>query len=218
VDPIFRADPSVRVNPVPERGLRQLRKARTRRTITDSAASLFAEHGYEQVSVIDIANRAGVSEQTVYNHFPSKERLVTDVHRHFHEELGRLIRRLALSSVEGIRRTSPERWRGELGYLAAISPTVHRLSLEMADRQAATIAQALGDTTGADSELARLQGIALAGVFQIIISEAGRRTRDGQSQDQIADDLQPSIVAILDSLDHWLRQDRTPRHAETQRR
>jgi hypothetical protein len=53
-------------------------------------------------------------------------------------------------------------------------------------------------------EVAQLQGIALAGVFQIIISEAGRRTLDGQSQDQIADALRPAIEAVLDDLDRWL--------------
>jgi hypothetical protein len=53
-------------------------------------------------------------------------------------------------------------------------------------------------------EVARLRGIALAGVFQIIIAEAGRRTREGQGQDQIADDLRPAIEAVLDDLDAWL--------------
>ena len=53
-------------------------------------------------------------------------------------------------------------------------------------------------------EVARLQGIALAGVFQILTSEAGRRAREGQTQDQIADALRPAVEAILDGLDRWL--------------
>ena len=52
--------------------------------------------------------------------------------------------------------------------------------------------------------VARLQGIALAGVFQIIISEAGRRTREGQSQATIADELYPIVGNLLDELDRWL--------------
>jgi hypothetical protein len=52
-------------------------------------------------------------------------------------------------------------------------------------------------------EVATLQGIALAGVFQIIISEAGRRTREGQSQKKIADELRPIVENILDELDRW---------------
>jgi len=53
-------------------------------------------------------------------------------------------------------------------------------------------------------EIARLQGMALAGVFQIIISEAGQRTREGQSQLQIANELRPIIENVLDELDRWL--------------
>jgi hypothetical protein len=88
--------------------------------------------------------------------------------------------------------------------MPAISPTVHRLALEMSDRQGNALAIAIGETTAVAPEMARLHGIALAGVFQIIITEAGRRTRDGQSQDQIANDLRPAIEAILDDLDQWL--------------
>jgi hypothetical protein len=44
----------------------------------------------------------------------------------------------------------------------------------------------------------------LAGAFQIIITEAGRRTREGHSQDQIAGELRPAIEAVLDDLDRWL--------------
>jgi hypothetical protein len=62
----------------------------------------------------------------------------------------------------------------------------------------------LGESRGGAPEIARLRGIALAGIFQIIIAEAGRRTREGQSQDQIADELRPAIEAVLDDLDRWL--------------
>jgi AcrR family transcriptional regulator len=200
-----------------EAGLRERKKARTRRVIADAAARLFAERGYEQVAVSDVAREADVSEQTVYNYFQTKEQLVTDLDQEFQDQVSRLIRTrapgttpaaairdLVLDSVAGIRRVPAEQWRGELGYLAAISPTVHRLLLEMSDRQAASIATAISETSTVSTELARLQGIALAGVFQILISEAGRRTREGQTQDQIADALSPAIEAILDDLDRWL--------------
>jgi hypothetical protein len=109
-----------------------------------------------------------------------------------------------IKSVAGIRRIPPELWRGELGYLAAISPAVHRLALELTDRQAAALADAISDTGAVPPEIARLQGIALAGVFQIILSEAGRRTLEGQRQAMIADELNPIVGSILDELDRWL--------------
>lgn len=200
-----------------ELGLRERKKARTRQIIADAAARLFAQRGYEQVAVSDVAREAEVSEQTVYNYFQTKDQLVTDRDQLVQYELARMIRSRApgttpaaairefvLDSVEGIRRVPAEQWRGELGFLAAISPTVHRLALEMSDRQATAIAAAIAETDAVAPAIARLRGIALAGVFQIIIAEAGRRTREGQSQNQIADELRPAIEEVLDDLDAWL--------------
>jgi AcrR family transcriptional regulator len=199
-------------------GLRDLKKARTRRLIADTAARLFAERGYERVAVSDVAREAEVAEQTVYNYFPTKEQLVTDRELQVQDQLCDLIRSrppgvtpaaairdfVLDEAVVGIRSIPPEIWRGELGYLAAMSPTIHRLVLELTDRQAAALATAISDTTAVAPEVARLQGIALAAVFQIIIIDAGQRTRDGQSQAEIADELRPVAENILDELDRWL--------------
>jgi hypothetical protein len=73
----------------------------------------------------------------------------------------------------------------------------------MSDQRATTIANAISDTTPVTPEIARVQGIALAGVFQVIIDEAGQRTRAGQTQDQIADELRPAIERVLDDLERW---------------
>jgi AcrR family transcriptional regulator len=208
---------------MPGAGLRELKKARTRRLIADTAARLFAERGYEHVAVSDVAREAEVAEQTVYNYFRTKEQLVTDRELQVQDRLCDLIRSrppavtpaaairdFVLTSVAGIRGIPPELWRGELGYLTAISPAVHRLALELTDRQAAALAAAISETTAVPPEVARLQGIALAGVFQIIISEAGRRTVEGHSQAKIADELYPIVGNVLDELDRWLSASAPP--------
>jgi AcrR family transcriptional regulator len=59
-------------------GRRELRRQETRAKIVDAAAELFAERGFDAVSVMEIARRAGVVEKTVFNHFPVKEGLVFD--------------------------------------------------------------------------------------------------------------------------------------------
>lgn len=197
-------------------GLRERKKARTRRLIADTAALLFAERGYENVTVSDVAREAEVAEQTVYNYFPTKERLVTDRDEELHDRLTDLIRTrpagvtpaaairdLTLRAVDGISTIPPEVWRGELGYLAAISPTVHRLALEAVDSLAVAFAAAISASTDIAPEIARLQGIALASVNQIIIDEAGQRTRDGQNQARIARELYPMVERVLDELDRW---------------
>jgi AcrR family transcriptional regulator len=58
--------------------LREQRRQRTREAIVDAAAALFTERGFDHVSVMEIAQRAGVVEKTVFNHFPVKEGLVFD--------------------------------------------------------------------------------------------------------------------------------------------
>jgi hypothetical protein len=116
-----------------------------------------------------------------------------------------------LASVDGIPSISPELWRGELGYLAVMSPAVHRLSLEMTDRQADAIAAAISDTTPVMTEVAKLQGIAIASVFQIIFNHAGRRTHEGRAQTEIADELHPIIEAVLAELDSWLSLTERPK-------
>src|ERR1700688_5150828 len=73
-------------------GLRERKKARTRRLIADTAARLFAERGYEHVAVSDVAREAEVAEQTVYNYFRTKEQLVTDREQQIQDRLCDLIR------------------------------------------------------------------------------------------------------------------------------
>lgn len=200
-----------------EPGLRDRKKARTRRLIADTAARLFAERGYERVTVSEIARAAEVAEQTLYNYFPTKEELVTDREEQIQQRLSDLIRArppgtspaaairdFVLETVSAIRDTEPEIGKGTLGSLAAISPAINRLVLELTDRQATALAAAIAETSPIAPEIARLQGIALAAVFRIVISESGRRSHAGQTPAQIADALEPQIATILTELDRWL--------------
>ena len=57
-------------------GLRERKKVRTRELIAETARALFAERGFEAVTVAEVARAADVSQQTVFNYFPTKEDLV----------------------------------------------------------------------------------------------------------------------------------------------
>jgi AcrR family transcriptional regulator len=62
-------------SPSPQ-GLRERKKQQTRERIAETARRAFAERGFERVTVAEIARAAEVSEQTVFNYFPTKEDLV----------------------------------------------------------------------------------------------------------------------------------------------
>ena len=59
-------------------GLREVKKQQTRELIAAQAMRLFATRGFDQVTVLEVAAAAGVSEKTVFNYFPTKEDLFYD--------------------------------------------------------------------------------------------------------------------------------------------
>src|SRR3954466_12467719 len=59
-------------------GLRERKKREMRRQLSDTAARLFLQHGFDAFRVADVAEACGVSEKTVYNYFPTKESLLLD--------------------------------------------------------------------------------------------------------------------------------------------
>ncbi|MFD4762427.1 TetR/AcrR family transcriptional regulator [Streptomyces sp. NPDC058439] len=56
--------------------LRERKKLQTRRRLLAAATELFAERGFDKVSVAEIAEAAEVSKMTVFNYFAGKEDLV----------------------------------------------------------------------------------------------------------------------------------------------
>lgn len=59
-------------------GLREEKKAKTKKRISDLATGLFIEKGFANVTVAEIAQKAEVSVPTLFNYFPTKESFVFD--------------------------------------------------------------------------------------------------------------------------------------------
>jgi AcrR family transcriptional regulator len=60
------------------RGLRERKKARTRRTIRTEAFRLFRKQGYSETTVDQIAAAAKISSRTFFRYFQNKEQVVLD--------------------------------------------------------------------------------------------------------------------------------------------
>jgi AcrR family transcriptional regulator len=62
----------------PAEGLRELKKRRVRQRISNVATAMFLVHGFDNVTVAQIAAASEVSEQTVFNYFTTKESMFFD--------------------------------------------------------------------------------------------------------------------------------------------
>ena len=83
---------------------------RNRELLLDAARALFAEQGVD-VAMADIARRAGVSNGTLYNRFPTRDHLIEAV---FVDRLAKIVE-LARAAL-----ADDDPWDGFAGYLAGV--------------------------------------------------------------------------------------------------
>ncbi|AKM32076.1 TetR family transcriptional regulator [Pandoraea faecigallinarum] len=85
--------------------LRSRKRLATRQGISNAATRLFHEHGFDHVTVDQIAAAADVGRMTVFNHFPRKEDMFFDRDEEGREMLRAAIRERApgVSPVEALR-------------------------------------------------------------------------------------------------------------------
>lgn len=62
-------------------------KAKTRVKILESAVDVITEKGFKSASMREIAKRAGVGDATIYNYFPSKEKLLYGYCEHVQQQV-----------------------------------------------------------------------------------------------------------------------------------
>jgi AcrR family transcriptional regulator len=173
-------------------GLRERKKRETVERIAAVAADLFAERGFEAVAVVDVARIADVSEQTVYNHFPTKEDLVFDRSAEIEDALAAAVAasppgRATVDAVGGVAHglvdqasaVPLEQSRGGMPRLSVTSPTLSRAGLERTRRQADRLAAVLVDHGESEGE-ALILAWALVGVLQLLVEELGRAQQAGE--------------------------------------
>lgn len=190
-------------------GLRERKRQRTFTAIHESAMALFAERGYHDVTVAEIATAAGVSRATAFAYYPTKEDIV----------FGQ-----APAAAEALRDALVEARdtaevivivRGWLRTLAGwVEPDLllqHRLAVEIPAVGAvrsrllagieAVIAEALARTMEAPHPLAaRLVAGSLTAALAAFEQEAARRmeVQGGPLESHDVDRLLDDVVAFVD--------------------
>jgi AcrR family transcriptional regulator len=202
-----------------EPGLRERKKQQTRRTIAEAAKRLFLERGFEQVSVAEVARAADVSEQTVFNYFPTKEDLVFERMDTFEHALLTAVRerpegeaalrafvRFILDSSDTAMAGDGRRRVAELTRLVMASPSLMARERQIVAKYTDALTALLAEETGAgpgDIE-PRLAAEAMMAFHRSLVDFARRRARSRKSSADLAVEIRTAGERALEFLERGL--------------
>ncbi|WP_399894626.1 TetR/AcrR family transcriptional regulator [Streptomyces sp. BBFR51] len=146
----------------PNPGRRERKKAATRQAIADAALELFLEHGFDRVSVRDVAEKADVSTTTLFAHFPSKESLVFDREGDVEARLTAAVRERPAGQdvVEALRAHALRSWvpvasdprRDRFTALVNGTPALREYGERMWMRHAGALSAAIAEELGREAD------------------------------------------------------------------
>ncbi|MEV4005671.1 TetR family transcriptional regulator [Actinomadura sp. NPDC049753] len=196
-------------------GLREMKKQQTRQSISNHATRLFLRHGFDHVTIADVAAAAQVAKMTVTNYFPRKEDLALDLHEVFVASLARTVAERAPgeSALAALRRGFLEAARRQdavIGFsgppfarMVTESPALVARLREFHEEREEALAAVLAEETGAgpDDVLPRLVAAQLGGVHRVLFQEALRRNVRGETREEIEAALTESAKTAFDLLE-----------------
>lgn len=182
-----------------ETGLRARKRRRTHTAISEAAISLFLEHGFDQVSVAQVAEAAEVSRRTLFAYFPSKEDLVVHRLADHETEAARVVRArpahttplaaLRENFLEGLRGRDPITGLNDAPQVHALVEMIFGSPALLArmDRfkvvAERTLAEALRETAGASPLTARLAAAQIVAVQWALSLDNIERIMGGATAD-----------------------------------
>ena len=194
-------------------GLRERRKQLTRRAISDVATEMFAVRGFDDVTISQVADAAGVAKMTVTNYFPRKEDLVFDRAEAVIRSLADVItaRAPGESLLAAIRRDYAERAARADVTLGLSSPAFVRMissspvlasrGLDLQDLRERALGDAIAAETGVDEPQQRLVAAVLSSVHRVLYAEAAARSLAGQPRGEICAALAGAATRAFDLLE-----------------
>jgi AcrR family transcriptional regulator len=184
-------------------GLRERKKEQTRTLIGDAAWSLFAERGFDQVTVGEVARAADVSEATVFNYFPTKEDLVYHRMEDFEGELLSAVRdrepesslveafgRFVLEPRGFLRKDSGGASADPIAVVRVVteSPALLAREREILARYADRLAEVIADERGmsVDELEPRVIANSLIGLHRALVDFVRRQIAEGTDAREVA--------------------------------
>jgi AcrR family transcriptional regulator len=159
-------------------GLRERKKEQTRQLIAETAWRLFADRGFDKVTVAEVARQAQVAVATVFNYFPTKE----DLLYYRLEAFG-----ASLVDAIGTRAAGESVLAAFRRHLLATGGLLAQV--EAGDPQALERLRTFNRVIAASPALLAREQQALAGTADALAALLAAET------DATADDLRPQIVA-----------------------
>jgi len=181
--------------------------------ISDAATRMFAERGFEEVTISQVAEAAGVSKMTVTNYFPRKEDLVFDRAEGIVTHLAEVIaaREPGESMLAAIRRDYAAAVARADVTLGLSSPQFARMindsealtgrGLQMQAQREAALGDAIAAETGEDTPRQRLIAALLCAPHRVLYAEAARRSLAGEPREQTCSALAEAATAAFDLLE-----------------
>ncbi|MBW8483464.1 TetR family transcriptional regulator [Actinomadura parmotrematis] len=192
-----------------EMGLRERKKAETRRAIWHTAMEAFLERGFEETSVAEIALAANISKMTFFNYFGSKEDLVLGpAEDHVGDDAAvaaqspeplRALRDLHLSRVDGrdpaVGMCDIPSVLGVFRLVSESPALMARFQLGQHRRE-----QLLAEALGGD-EAARLMAALVSATLRHLTGENVGELLTGASADDVAARARERATTAFDRLD-----------------
>ncbi len=201
-------------------GLRESKKRRTREAIAQAAADLFRDRGFAAVTIDDVARAAGVSRQTVFNYFPTKEQMLFDREDEIGAALLALVRDRSdgVSLVDAFRGHTRAFWErfgrvlregGEhhgFWEIVQANPALRDYAESSFARQARSVGEELARhrSLPPDDPICHAIARALCGVNVVVLTCGLGRLTSGEDHATVVPDMIEQAEAAYDLLEHGI--------------
>ncbi|MGO4592538.1 TetR/AcrR family transcriptional regulator [Leifsonia sp. 2TAF2] len=185
----------------------------TRARIAGIASGLFVQHGFDAVTVADVARAAGVSSVTVFKHFPRKEDLYLDRSADAEELLRAAVRdrpdgmdvldSLRVTALRLLEERHPLSGIDERSIpffrTVAGSPALTARARELGAELRGTLKSELADDPAFEGDAALLAALFTAG-YETMLVHAARRLVAGDPAESLEADQRARLDDLFDVL------------------